>query len=151
MPTSATTTTPSPSCDRCAISAFRTATLALSAGLPPTTHSPGPLTNASITSVAASVAGSAADDVTATMENTHTCTEKGTNLCKVGTEGVKETPPVATLIIAISAVAPPFTAPTEGIIGWPPCEPSTATLGVATTLLPVVSIPMFTSVIKSPK
>lgn len=76
-----------------------------------------PLTNASLTSVAASVAGSAADDVTATMENTHACTEKGTFLKEVGTEGVKETPPVATLIITMSAVAPPFTAPTEGTIG----------------------------------
>lgn len=75
VPSSAASTTPSPSCDRCAMSALAAATFALPAGVPPATHALGPLTNASITPVAASLAGSAADDVTATVENTHACTE----------------------------------------------------------------------------
>lgn len=68
---------------------------------------------------------------------------------EVGTDGVKETPPVAALMMAISALAPSLTAPTEGTMGCPPKEPSTATVGLAMTLLPAVPIPMLTPVIKS--
>lgn len=66
---SATSATHGPSGSRCVVSTLVAIALTLSAVIPTVSRSPGPLTNSTMSSVSASLTGSAADDVTAASEN----------------------------------------------------------------------------------